>query len=169
MNDSTAAQTWGLGGLVEAAEELLGQAEAAPADQRVSPRPDARTVRYYQSIGVVDRPLAYEGRQARYGRRHLLQVVCVKLLQVRGHSLAQIQAALAGRADRWLEQAVAEAVGNPSLPVSPSPTPTRAGPRALVAASLAPGVTVTIDPSQVSDPQAILAALARALTEGGSP
>ncbi len=167
MNDPTTAQTWGLAGLVEAAGELLGRAEAAPADQRIAARPDARTVRYYQSIGVVDRPLAYEGRQARYGRRHLLQVVCVKLLQVRGHSLAQIQTALAGRTDRWLEQAVAEAVGTP--PVSPSPTPTRAGPRALVAASLAPGVTVTIDPSQVSDPQAILAALARALTEGGSP
>ncbi len=49
-----------------------------PEDQRVRAVPDARTVRYYQSIGLVDRP-EREGREAVYRWRHLLQVVAVKL------------------------------------------------------------------------------------------
>src|SRR4051812_8738269 len=85
---------------VEAALSRLGLLGAA-ADGRVSPAPDARTVRYYTTLGLLDRP-AIEGRQARYGHRHLLQLVAIKGLQGRGFPLAEIQERLYGRSDAEL-------------------------------------------------------------------
>jgi DNA-binding transcriptional MerR regulator len=71
-------------------------------DSRVSPVPDARTIRYYTTLGLLDRPWM-EGRQARYGRRHLLQVVAIKALQGRGLPLAEVQARLYGMSNEHLE------------------------------------------------------------------
>lgn len=74
----------------------------ADYDTRVSPIPDARTIRYYSTLGLLDRP-RMEGRQARYGKRHLLQLLAIKALQGRGYPLAEIQTQLYGRADSELE------------------------------------------------------------------
>jgi len=74
----------------------------AQADGRVAAAPDARTVRYYGTLGLVDRPSIVE-REARYGRRHVLQLVAVKALQARGLPLAEIQARLYGRSNSELE------------------------------------------------------------------
>jgi len=82
----------------------------AQADGRVAAAPDGRTVRYYGTLGLVDRPTIVD-REARYGRRHVLQLVAVKALQARGLPLAEIQARLYGRSNSELEtllQAVAE-------------------------------------------------------------
>ena len=74
----------------------------AQADRRVAAAPDARTVRYYGTLGLVDRPSIVE-REARYGQRHVLQLVAVKALQARGLPLAEIQARLYGRSNSELE------------------------------------------------------------------
>jgi DNA-binding transcriptional MerR regulator len=74
----------------------------AQADGRVAAAPDARTVRYYGTLGLVDRPGIIE-REARYGRRHLLQLVAVKALQARGLPLADVQARLYGCSNPELE------------------------------------------------------------------
>jgi len=74
----------------------------AQADGRVAAAPDARTVRYYGTLGLVDRPVIVE-REARYGRRHLLQLVAVKALQARGLPLAEVQARLYGSSNPELE------------------------------------------------------------------
>ncbi|MBI3855077.1 MAG: MerR family transcriptional regulator [Planctomycetes bacterium] len=74
----------------------------AQADGRVAAAPDARTVRYYGTLGLVDRPSIVE-REARYGRRHVLQLVAIKALQARGLPLAEIQARLYGRSNPELE------------------------------------------------------------------
>ena len=73
---------------------LLG----ASPDARVSAAPDARTVRYYTTLGLVDRP-GIENRQARYGERHLLQLLAIKALQARALPLAEIQQRLYARSD----------------------------------------------------------------------
>jgi len=86
----------------------LGLLGAAP-DARVSPAPDARTVRYYTTLGLLDRPVIV-GRQARYGQRHLLQLLAIKALQVRALPLSEIQERLYGRSDAELE-ALIEALG----------------------------------------------------------
>jgi DNA-binding transcriptional MerR regulator len=77
---------------------LLG----AQADGRVAAAPDARTVRYYGTLGLVDRPSIVD-QKARYGRRHVLQLVAVKALQARGLPLTEIQARLYGCSNSELE------------------------------------------------------------------
>src|SRR5438309_4440742 len=80
---------------------LLG----AAADGRVSAAPDARTVRYYTTLGLLDRP-RIEGRQARYAERHLLQLLAIKALQAVDLPLAEIQQRLYGRSDAELKALV---------------------------------------------------------------
>src|SRR6266550_5070389 len=80
---------------------LLG----AATDARVSAAPDARTVRYYTTLGLLDRP-QIENRQARYGERHVLQLLAIKALQSRDLPLAQIQEMLYGRSDAELQQLI---------------------------------------------------------------
>ena len=68
--------------------------EGAP-NERVRDLPDRRTVRYYGTLGLLDRP-TIQGRTAFYGRRHLLQLVAIKRLQTNGLSLSEIQERLFG-------------------------------------------------------------------------
>ena len=49
--------------------------------------PDRRTIRYYTTLGLLDRPAEMRGRTALYGQRHLLQLVAV---EPRAVSLADI-------------------------------------------------------------------------------
>jgi DNA-binding transcriptional MerR regulator len=64
----------------------------APKNGQVRAVPDERTVRYYGTIGLLDRPVATRGRTAIYGRKHLAQVIAIKRMQMLGRSLAEIQA-----------------------------------------------------------------------------
>lgn len=64
----------------------------APRNGQVRAVPDDRTVRYYGTIGLLDRPAAMRGRTALYGEKHVAQVVAIKRLQAMGRSLAEIQA-----------------------------------------------------------------------------
>ena len=167
-----------LADLAAAVQRYTAGLRATVLDERVSAAPDERTLRYYQSLGVMDRPIRHEGRQAIYGYRHLLQALAVKALQAEGLSLAQVQRALAGADDATLERAVLEAMGastttppGPSLPAPPPPppqAPTRPGPR-WVSVELAPGLLVSIDPSRWPDPEALLAAVVDALPSNPSP
>lgn len=151
---------WDLAGLVAAARALLERTEARSNDERVNALPDERTVRYYQTSGLVDRPLRYDGRAAVYGFRHLLQVIAVKLLQAQGQTLAQVQRSLAGLSTAALEEAVAPSLG------MPVPAPPPAVPRPLIATEIAPGVTVLIDPAVAGDPNPILERILKALSGG---
>jgi DNA-binding transcriptional MerR regulator len=82
--------TWTLAELVAEAANRLA-ALPAPKNGQVRAVPDERTIRYYATIGLLDRPAAMRGRTALYGRRHLAQVVAIKRMQSAGHSLAEIQ------------------------------------------------------------------------------
>jgi DNA-binding transcriptional MerR regulator len=86
-------------GLVEAA---LLASDASQPSARVREVPDRRTIRWYTTIGLLDRPAEMRGRTALYQRRHLLQLVAVKRLQARGVALAEVQAQLAGATDGML-------------------------------------------------------------------
>jgi DNA-binding transcriptional MerR regulator len=134
--------------LVEAVSAVL----SCIAGQEIAP--DERTVRYYQTLGLVDRPTRYEGRIARYGFRHLLQLLCIRLLQKEGFGLQQIQTALVGASDAALEAAVAEALGT-------APPPPAARP--LVSSELAPGIWLTIDPVLYPDSARIIQKLLSSL------
>ncbi len=183
-----------LEGLARTAGKTLARGAPSPSDGRVSDQPDERTIRYYQSLGILSKPLRYDGRKAIYGYSHLLQLLAVKLLQASGLSLAQIQSNLLTASRGELEalvwqgfgqerktaarrtvppqqpdlfggQAVTEAA-RPYGPAAPMPAPAER-PEALIAREVAPGVTVVIDPSLVASPERLLQRIQRALS--GAP
>jgi DNA-binding transcriptional MerR regulator len=85
--------------LADASAAALDALGIVARNGQVRDRPDARTIRYYSALGLVDRPTEMTGRTARYGDRHLLQVLAVKALQARGATLADVQRTLADTAD----------------------------------------------------------------------
>ena len=80
---------------------LLGNQQ----DNRLSAAPDVRTIRYYTTLGLLDRPFM-QGKSAKYNRRHLLQMLSIKTLQVVSLPLAEIQKQLYGLSENELESVI---------------------------------------------------------------
>ncbi|MFD7655698.1 MerR family transcriptional regulator [Actinosynnema sp. NPDC059797] len=97
-------ELWTIGQLPDRVAALLADNYDGQRSGRVRELPNGRAIRWYTTIGLVDRPVANRGRTALYGRRHLLQVVAVKKLQAAGHTLAEIQAMTVGASDRRLAE-----------------------------------------------------------------
>jgi DNA-binding transcriptional MerR regulator len=93
---------WTLDELAERVETALAVDYRGQTSGRVRAVPDRRAIRWYTTIGLIDRPAAHRGRTALYGPRHLLQLVAVKRLQARGLPLVSIQQELAGATDTQL-------------------------------------------------------------------
>ena len=93
---------WTMDELVDRVRQALAAEYPGAPNGRVRDVPDRRAIRWYTSTGLVDRPAGMRGRTALYGPRHLLQLVAVKRRQAQGHSLAAIQAELAGASDAEL-------------------------------------------------------------------
>jgi DNA-binding transcriptional MerR regulator len=93
---------WTLDELAEQVDAGLAVDYRGQASRRVRAVPDQRAIRWYTTIGLIDRPVAHRGRTALYGPRHLLQLVAVKRLQAEGLPLVAIQAELAGATDTQL-------------------------------------------------------------------
>jgi DNA-binding transcriptional MerR regulator len=81
---------------------LAASGYQGPANGQVRAVPDLRTIRYYTSLGLLDRPVEMRGRTALYGPRHLYQLCAIKRLQAEGKALGEVQAELAGLDDRAL-------------------------------------------------------------------
>ncbi|GAB3893539.1 hypothetical protein GCM10029964_070480 [Kibdelosporangium lantanae] len=104
---------WTLEQLSERVADALAEDYAGQPSGRVRELPTGRTIRWYTTIGLVDRPAELRGRTAYYTRRHLLQLVAVKRLQAAGASLAEVQERLLGAADGTLE-----GLARPGLPAT---------------------------------------------------
>jgi DNA-binding transcriptional MerR regulator len=121
---------WTLDELVAKAAEVLSQAGVGQASGRVRELPDRRTVRYYTTLGMIDRPTEFRSRQAIYGERHLLQLVAIKRMQSRGEPLHEIQRQVVGATETQLRRAaeMPEEAARPKV-TSPRRRPTgrRAG------------------------------------------
>src|ERR1700691_6324035 len=120
-------ESWTIAELAELAAETLAATDPAgppsgPArtDGRIRDVPTERLVRWYATVGLVDPPLSRRGRVARYGRRHLLQLVAVKRRQAEGRSLAEIQAELAGATDEALAVVARAPAGRSPPETSPA-------------------------------------------------
>src|SRR3954468_4983626 len=122
---------WTIDELGAAVTAALAEGHDGAPNGRVRDVPDRRTIRYYTTLGLLDRPAEMRGRTALYGRRHLLQLVAIKRLQVEGRSLAQIQQQLVGLTTAALEElarlpADSEVVAaTPSAGKSEGPAPER--------------------------------------------
>lgn len=110
---------WTIGELVSRVAAALGDGYPGAPNGRVRDVPDARAIRWYATIGLVDKPAAMRGRTALYGERHLLQLVAVKRRQAAGRSIAEIQAELAGASDATLREIAAL----PAEPPAAAPAP----------------------------------------------
>ena len=151
--------------LEELASEVAAQLSArgllgAATDSRVSAAPDARTVRYYTTLGLLDRP-AIVARQARYGQRHLWQLLAVKALQAASLPLAEIQQRLFGRSDAELQALIAtlaeQAAGRAQIRTAPAALNLREF-------AIAPGLRLTVeDGFRGGDVEDLLARLRAAL------
>jgi DNA-binding transcriptional MerR regulator len=88
------------------AQVALALAEGYPGQSsgRVREVPDRRTIRFYSTLGLLDRPAGVRGRTALYGPRHLRQLVAIKRLQANGLTLAEVQARLVGQTDDALAE-----------------------------------------------------------------
>lgn len=95
-------ELWTIEQLPDQVAALLAHNYDGQRNGRVRELPNGRTIRWYTTIGLVDRPAATRGRTALYGRRHLLQLAAVKKLQSAGRTLAEIQELLVGATDRQL-------------------------------------------------------------------
>lgn len=135
-----------------------------PRNGQVRAIPDVRTIRYYATVGLLDRPAAMRGRTALYGPRHVAQVVAIKRLQSQGRSLSEIQTLWPTLDDRTLARMSGVAVpgqaaraARPSRPGfwkqapaeppanAPEPDAARAAVAAAAAADAAPSVELRIE------------------------
>ena len=104
--------------LPELVAEVAARIAALPAPKNGQVRaiPDDRTVRYYVTLGLLDRPSAMRGRTALYGKKHVAQVVAIKRLQTMGRSLSEIQELWPTLDDRTLAR-----MSGVELPEAPRP------------------------------------------------
>lgn len=84
--------------LVDLAARLIPPLAGPQTRYKVTDIPDARTVRYYVSEGLVDPPLGTAGASALYGYKHLLQLVLLKVMQARHSPIRMIRETMS-RAD----------------------------------------------------------------------
>lgn len=103
--DRVPADGMSLDGLAALANQALDAVGVVVADGRACDHVDGRTIRFYQTLGIVPKP-AYEGRRAIYDREHLVRVVAAKQLQSEGYSLAQIQSSLPSQSSDELAAAL---------------------------------------------------------------
>ncbi len=90
--------------LLRTARVLLPRMVGKQTRYKVTDLPSERTVRYYISRGIMDRPLGKRGTTSLFGYRHLLQLLAIKYLQSQYLPLEKIRIVLAGRSNRELEE-----------------------------------------------------------------
>ncbi|HJP73048.1 MAG TPA: MerR family transcriptional regulator [Pseudonocardiaceae bacterium] len=154
----TADAQWTIDELAQLVGEALAVDYSGQTNGRVRDVPDRRTIRWYTTIGLLDRPAAMRGRTALYGMRHLLQLVAVKRLQADGRTIAEVQQALLGADDATLDYLARvpdinpspEPNRSPSPNPSPSPSP---APRRAPSPSQAPSHSAGPPPSLAPSPE----------------
>lgn len=122
-------QLWTIDELGAKTAEALAVDYEGPPNDRVRDVPDRRTIRYYTTLGLIDRAAEMRGRTAYYGFRHLLQLVAIKRLQASGLSLAEVQHRLLGLTDARLADVARIPAGMIDAGAGPEPSHAPAPPR----------------------------------------
>jgi DNA-binding transcriptional MerR regulator len=109
---------WNARGLASHATALADAAGMRPTNAVARAAPSARAVRFYVSIGLLDRPEG-TGTAATYGYRHLLQLLSIKIRQREGQTLETIKSEMHDVTGDALERRVAAALA-PALGAVPA-------------------------------------------------
>jgi DNA-binding transcriptional MerR regulator len=83
--------------------EQIPQVAPSQTRYRVTVTPSERTIRFYTTNKLVDKPASGPGGTARYGYRHLLQVLAIKYLQSQYLPLVKIRSLVENVSNRDLE------------------------------------------------------------------
>ena len=96
----------GISELAKAVETLLKASGAKQERGTVSEIPDERTIRYYQSEGLIDPPISKSGPASVFTFKHLLQLVAIKLLQAQDVPIKKLRFVLEGKSEYELQQLI---------------------------------------------------------------
>ena len=111
---------WNARGLAAHVTALVDSAGLRPPNASARAAPSARSVRFYVSHGLLDRPEG-AGTAATYGYRHFLQLLAIKIRQREGQTLETIKREMKDVTGDALERRIAQSLA-PALvanPVSP--------------------------------------------------
>src|SRR3954469_13209048 len=97
---------WNARGLAAHVTSLVDAAGLRPTNASARAAPSARSVRFYVSHGLLDRPEG-TGTAATYGYRHLLQLLGIKIRQREGQRLEVIKREMKELAADALDRRVA--------------------------------------------------------------
>jgi DNA-binding transcriptional MerR regulator len=89
--------------LIEIMKEQIPQVVPHQIKYKVTDIPTARTIRFYTTNSLVDKPAARAGANALYGYRHLLQILAIKFLQSQYLPLVKIKSLVENADNRELE------------------------------------------------------------------
>ncbi len=145
---------WTIDELSTRVAKALEIAYAGAPNGRIRDVPDRRTIRYYTTLGLIDRPAEMQGRTAFYSRRHLMQVVAIKRLQARGMSLVEVQSSLLGMTAAALQEIAALPAGLDDSPMSEM-APPKVLPRARSAAFWKEEPTDAIGEAEITQPSSL--------------
>ncbi|MBI3791134.1 MAG: hypothetical protein HY275_09685 [Gemmatimonadetes bacterium] len=110
---------WNARGLAAYASGLADAAGVRPTNAVARAAPSMRAVRFYVSIGLLDRPEG-AGTAATYGYKHLIQLLAIKVRQREGQTLEVIKKEMTTSTGDALERRVATALA-PVLGAAPVP------------------------------------------------
>ena len=118
---------WNARGLAAHVTALVDSAGLRPTNASARAAPSARSVRFYVSHGLLDRPEG-AGTAATYGYRHFLQLLAIKIRQREGQTLETIKREMKDVTGDALERRIAQSlapalVANPVSPRSEDDTP----------------------------------------------
>jgi DNA-binding transcriptional MerR regulator len=159
---------WSLEELAQESHRYLDDGDS----RRVQWKPNGRQIRYYATLGLLDKPETTNGKTVWYGPKHLLQLLAIKRLQQEGLKLAEVQRALMGATTeqmRLLAGLPENFLGDLANSVKKAPSPrresafwaqqptefslTRQPPAAtfnnVLSLEIAPGLNLTLDEKQV--------------------
>ena len=143
---------WNLRDLAALVGAVLDASAITPINAAARAQPSERTIRFYVTKGLVSPPEG-RGTAATYSYRHFLQLLCIKLRQMEGGTLAAITKEMQNQTGDVLERRAAQTLGA-SLPLpdrlalaSPGGPPRGRSGRALTAWIQRDATRETTDPS----------------------
>ncbi|MFM8439874.1 MAG: MerR family transcriptional regulator [Acidobacteriota bacterium] len=105
--------------LAEAATEMILKMGQIQDRGTVKEVVEERTVRYYQSEGLLETPSEKKGTASVFGYKHLLTLVVIKTMQSKNLPIRRIKEIIRGRSEAELEQLKEEFSGEGPLPLGP--------------------------------------------------
>jgi len=153
---------WNARGLAAHVTALVDSAGLRPTNASARAAPSARSVRFYVSHGLLDRPEG-AGTAATYGYRHFLQLLGIKIRQREGQTLETIKREMKDMTGDALERRIAQSLA-PALVANPvSPRTEDETPVSWRRMSVAEGVEIHVRGDSPSSNQEALVAMREAV------